>query len=160
MNAQKILFVCLGNICRSPSAEIILRHKLTALGLADKVHVDSSGTAAYHCGNKPDARMLKALLKAGYAYDGHRARMFTARDFADFDLIIPQDNHNLEDILYLASSDEDRAKVIPMSHWFTPEYAAHFKVVPDPYYGGSKGFDVVVDLLATACDRLIAERLT
>ncbi len=153
---QKILFVCLGNICRSPSAEIILRQKLKAAGQV-QCHIDSSGTAAYHVGSRPNQRMLHALERAHYAYDGHRARQFSARDFQDFDLIIPQDESNREDILALARCEEDRAKVIPMSHWFTGSYRERYSEVPDPYYGGDSGFDAVVQLLESSCDQMIIE---
>ncbi len=157
MEAKRILFVCLGNICRSPSAEIILRHKLREAGLSDRAIVDSCGTAAYHVGCQPDTRMLAALKSAGYEYDGHLGRRFTSRDFADFDLIIPQDNYNRQDVLRCASSKADRVKVVPMRYWFSSEYAARYNGVPDPYYGGDHGFSEVIDIIAKACDRIIAE---
>ncbi len=103
--------------------------------------------------------MLQSLERAGYHYDGHRARQFRVRDFDDFDLIIPQDESNRADILALARSEEDRAKVVPMSHWFVGDFRERFDEVPDPYYGGERGFDTVVELLSTSCDALIKQSL-
>ncbi len=152
---QRILFVCLGNICRSPAAEIIFRAMVKRAGLAHVLQADSCGTAAYHTGEKPDRRMLAALERAGYAWDGHRARTFGRDDFARFDLIIPQDESNREDILSLARSGADAARVRPMRDWF-PEGCPE-PGVPDPYYGGAAGFDAVVRLLEQSCSRLLAE---
>ncbi len=103
--------------------------------------------------------MLGALERAHYHYDGHRARQFSARDFSEFDLIIPQDESNRDDILELARSDEDRAKVVAMSHWFVSPYRERYAEVPDPYYGGLSGFDAVVALLEASCDQLIKSTL-
>ena len=144
----RVLFVCLGNICRSVAAEITFQAAVQAVGLADHVEADSCGTAAYHIGEKPDARMLAALERAGFAYNGHRGRQFSRRDFSDFDLIVPQDNSNYEDVIALASSPDEMAKVVPMSAWFADTCPLH--EVPDPYYGGAEGFDEVVALLAGA----------
>ncbi len=151
----RVLFVCLGNICRSPAAEIIFRAVVERAGLAAAFEADSCGTASYHTGQKPDSRMLAALERAGYAWGGHRARTFTRADFSRFDLIIPQDAGNREDILSLARNAADAARVRPMRHWF-PEDCRE-PGVPDPYYGGEAGFDAVVHLLEASCGRLLAD---
>lgn len=154
---RRILFVCLGNICRSPAAEIIFNAVLEAHGRRADFEVDSCGMGAWHVGQKPDARMLAALQRHGYRWGGHRARQFRRADFADFDLIIPQDASNREDILALARSAEERARVQPMSRWFLP--ACRFTEVPDPYWDGERGFDTVVELLEEACTRLAEDLL-
>ncbi len=151
----RVLFVCLGNICRSPAAEIIFRAAVERAGLAKHFDIDSCGTASYHVGQKPDRRMLAALERAGYAWGGHRARAFSRADFSRFDLIIPQDASNREDILVLARSSADAARVRPMRDWF-PEDCRE-QGVPDPYYGGDAGFDAVVSLLEASCSRLLDE---
>lgn len=151
----RVLFVCLGNICRSPAAEVIFTAAAQNAGIADRVKIDSCGTASYHIGQKPDRRMLAALEETGYAYGGHRARQFRRADFTDFDLIIPQDESNRSDILSLARNEADAAKVIPMSRWF-PQ-GETLTEVPDPYYGGKAGFLRVIELLAEASTLLAAD---
>ncbi len=151
----RVLFVCLGNICRSPAAEIVFKAAVERAGLKDKVMADSCGTASYHTGEKPDRRMLAALERAGYAWGGHRARTFSPRDFEQFDLIIPQDEANRRDILALAARQEQKAKVRPMSDWFAAGEVE--REVPDPYYGGPAGFDAVVQLLERAVQSLVQE---
>lgn len=150
----RVLFVCLGNICRSPAAEIVFNAAILRAGLQDFIQADSCGTASYHTGQKPDARMLAALQRAGYVWGGHRARTFSFHDFDTFDLIIPQDASNQQDILALAPSPAAQAKVHPMSRWFAPGESEHS--VPDPYYGGPAGFDAVVSLLERAMPQLLA----
>ena len=149
----RVLFVCLGNICRSPAAEIIFNAVAAKNGLAGLVKADSCGTASYHTGSKPDHRMLAALERAGYTYGGHRARTFRRADFTDFDLIIPQDEYNERDILALARNEADAAKVRGMWQWFNADETE--SSVPDPYYGGPAGFDAVVALLTRSMEKLI-----
>lgn len=153
--AFRVLFVCLGNICRSVAAEHVFNAKVQEAGLADHVESDSCGTAAYHIGQKPDSRMLAALSRAGYAYNGHRGRQFSRRDFAAFDLIVPQDNANYEDVIAMATTPEEMAKVVPMSAWFADDCPLH--EVPDPYYGPEAGFDEVVSLLAGAASQMVSD---
>lgn len=153
----RILFVCLGNICRSPAAEIVCKAALQHAGLADRVQVDSCGTASYHVGSKPDSRMLAALERAGFAYDGHRARTLRPADGSDFDLIIPQDEENLRDVRSTLSPTAP-ATVLPMSHWFPP--GVRHSSVPDPYYGTSADFDEVVALLRSSIARLVHDLST
>ncbi len=149
----KLLFVCLGNICRSPAAENIMRHLLEKEGLSDKIICDSAGTASYHIGSAPDARMQRAAKKQGISMTGY-ARQFTKEDFREFDLILAMDRDNYHNILRLDPQGEYRHKVKMMC-----DYATHHreKEVPDPYYGGESGFDRVIDLLKDACNGLLAE---
>ena len=151
----RVLFVCLGNICRSPAAEIIFNAVAAEEGLAGLVQADSCGTASYHTGSRPDRRMLAALERAGYTYGGHRARTFHRADFSEFDLIVPQDDDNYENVISLADSPEEMAKVVPMSAWFADDCPLH--AVPDPYYGGQEGFDQVVQLLTTATRQMASD---
>ena len=151
----RVLFVCLGNICRSPAAEMIFSTLLEQAGLRDRISCDSCGVAAYHVGQRPDSRMLAALQRAGIPYNGHRGRQFSPADFDRFDLIIPQDEENRGDVLSLARTPLQAAKVLPMSRWFPPECG--LAEVPDPYYGGTRGFDAVVSLLRVSCAALLRE---
>lgn len=151
----RVLFVCLGNICRSPAAEIIFNAVAAEAGLSDLVVADSCGTASYHTGSRPDSRMLAALERAGYSYGGHRARSFRLADFRDFDLIVPQDKENEQDILLRAHGVADSGRVLGMWLWFGEDETESF--VPDPYYGGAEGFDAVVALLTRSMRRLVAE---
>ena len=150
----RVLFVCLGNICRSPAAEIVCRAALREAGLADRVRVDSCGTASYHVGSRPDSRMIAALERAGYEYDGHRARVFCREDGSRFDLIIPQDLENMQDVL-ATLPPQHAAEVQPMSHWFPA--GVRYREVPDPYYGAAADFDEVVELLRGSMAQLVAE---
>lgn len=151
--AYKLLFVCLGNICRSPSAENIMRHLIEEEGLADQIVCDSAGTSSYHVGSAPDRRMQSAARKKGIKLLG-QSRQFTRADFHDFDLILAMDNDNYRNILSLDRKDEYGDKVKMMC-----DYAENFRdtEVPDPYYGGDSGFDYVIDLLLDACDGLLTE---
>lgn len=151
----RVLFVCLGNICRSPAAEVVLTRAVCDAGLEDLIEVDSCGTASYHVGQKPDSRMLAALERAGFVYGGHRARAFRRSDFERFNLIIPQDDSNARDVLALARRESERAKVVPMSRWFPS--GCRWSEVPDPYYGSAKDFDEVVRLLAASVPSLLEE---
>ncbi|MFI3243466.1 MAG: low molecular weight protein-tyrosine-phosphatase [Akkermansia sp.] len=155
MSTPRILFVCLGNICRSPAAEIICRQLAKDSNIA--LHIDSCGTASYHVGSAPDARMQAALRQLGYRYDGHKARQFSPRDFEQFELIIAQDEQNKRDILRLARSPEHQAKVHSMSEWFPAAWKNKHSSVPDPYYGGQQGFEEVIHLLHDSCQLLLEE---
>lgn len=149
--AYKLLFVCLGNICRSPSAENIMRHILQQAGLEQQISCDSAGTAAYHTGEPPDRRMAAAALKAGVTLMG-RARKFVPQDFEEFDLILAMDRDNYRDILVQDPQGKYRHKVKMMLD-FRQNYT--LTEVPDPYYGGSDGFDYVIELLMDACQGLL-----
>jgi protein-tyrosine phosphatase len=149
--AKKLLFVCLGNICRSPSAENIMNHLIEQKGLQSQFVCDSAGTAGYHIGKPPDRRMTAAAQRRGIVLVG-QARQFTPIDFEKFDLILAMDQENYEDILDLDPGKKYAHKVKMMCE-FCQEYPD--KEVPDPYYGGADGFDYVINLLLDACDGLL-----
>jgi protein-tyrosine phosphatase len=146
----KLLFVCLGNICRSPSAENIMNHLVKQAGLSEMILCDSAGTGGYHIGADPDRRMAAAAARRGITLKG-QARQFKKADFENFDLILAMDRDNYQDILSLDPSGKYQDKVRLMC-----DFATHHreKEVPDPYYGGTDGFDQVIDLLLDACEGL------
>lgn len=146
-----LLFVCLGNICRSPSAENIMRHLIKQEGLEDVIRCDSAGTSSYHIGASPDARMARAAAKRGLSLSGE-ARQFTVEDFEQFDLILAMDYDNYQDILAIAPSKSAKEKVQLICD-FAKDHPDN--QVPDPYYGGPSGFDYVIDLLWDACSHLL-----
>jgi len=148
---KKILMVCLGNICRSPIAEGILRHKLRAMNLSD-VETDSAGTIGMHAGEAPDLRMQKTALKNGIDISDLRARQFIEKDFDEFDLIFAMDRSNLQNILTLARNENDKKKVKLILNESFPE---EDREVPDPYFGGEEGFQHVFGLLDETTDQLI-----
>lgn len=139
----RILFVCLGNICRSPMAEAILRHQLDEAGL-DHIEVDSAGTGAWHAGELADPRTRRTLRARGIHYDG-RARQLRAEDFEVFDLILTMDSQNLRDTLGWREARAEKVR----------RFLEHD--VPDPYYDEAQGFERVYEMLDTGCRRLIAE---
>ena len=152
MMAYKLLFVCLGNICRSPTAENVMNHLVEKAGLSDSIHCDSAGTSSYHIGSRPDSRMsaaANALL--GIKLCG-KARQFSSADFENFDLILAMDRENYRNILSMDSSGKYQDKVRLMCD-YCRSYS--LKEVPDPYYGGKEGFNQVVDLLVDACGGLL-----
>jgi len=144
----QLLFVCLGNICRSPSAENIMNHLLKTRQLTDQFSCDSAGTASYHVGSPPDRRMAKAARDQGILLEG-RARQFRPEDFARFDWILAMDHENYRDILRLDPEGHYHHKVRKIC-----EFCRHHSdtEVPDPYYGGEAGFCYVIDLLMDACE--------
>ncbi|MGI9531285.1 low molecular weight protein-tyrosine-phosphatase [Lutimonas sp.] len=147
----KVLMVCLGNICRSPLAEGILKSK------TDRhfVFVDSAGTGGWHVGELPDARSIEVARANGLDISDQRCRKFTRNDFEDFDKIYVMDKSNYSDVLALAQTKQEESKVIMILN----ESAADLnEEVPDPYYGGDNGFQHVYDLLNDACEQ-IANRL-
>jgi protein-tyrosine phosphatase len=141
----KVLFVCTGNICRSPTAEGIFRHLARQQNVA--VHVESRGTHDYHVGEPPDERAQLHARRRGYDLSAQRARHVAARDFDEFDLIVAMDRGHLR-LLERACPPERRAKL----RLFVAE-----RDVPDPYYGGPEGFEAVLDLIEEGCRRLLAE---
>ena len=147
----KILFVCLGNICRSPSAENIMNHAIQQAGLTNQISCDSAGTSGYHIGAPPDRRMSGAAKKRGIILEG-RSRKLHPSDLARFDLILAMDKENYQDIIYL-DLEEKYADKVRMMCDFAPNLPD--EEVPDPYYGGEAGFDYVIDLLIEACSGLL-----
>lgn len=152
MENYRLLFVCLGNICRSPIAEGVFAHIAAEAGLGHAFVVDSAGTGAWHVGNPPDPRARAAAAARGIGISHLRARQVTREDFSDFDLILAMDRDNLETLRRLAKGNPgDRAKLFLD---FAP--AAGLREVPDPYYGGPQGFEEVLDLIEAASRGLLA----
>ena len=142
----KVLFVCLGNICRSPTAEGVFTSLIHREGLSDVVSIDSAGTGAWHVGDQPDRRAQAAAKTRGYDLSTQRARQIKAPDFLDFDYVIAMDSQNHSDLSMMApTSSQDR---IRMFLSFAAEKG--IRDVPDPYYGGADGFDHVLDLVEAA----------
>ncbi len=147
---MKVLFVCLGNICRSPTADGVLRKMVQEAKLGDKVVVDSAGTGAWHVGEAPDPRTVKTASKRGYDLSVLRARQVTKQDFTECDLIFAMDKSNLKNLEALRPKGS-KAEL----HLFLKKFGLEEEEVPDPYYGGAEGFDHVLDLVETACTALM-----
>lgn len=155
----KLLFVCLGNICRSPAAENIMNHLIQQASLGDpdnktadlSIVCDSAGTSSYHIGSPPDRRMTISAKSRGITLKGE-ARQFQKSDFENFDLILAMDRENYRDILSLDTANQYQDKVRLMC-----DFCKHHQEqdVPDPYYGGTEGFNRVIDLLLDACEGLL-----
>lgn len=152
MNKIKVLFVCMGNICRSPTAQGVFEQLVHSHGLADRITVDSAGTHAYHVGNPPDKRSQAAAQGRGLDLSTQRARQVKGDDFRAFDYILAMDRANLDDLLR-HGSPEQRGRIRLFmsfaSRWESDE-------VPDPYYGGSTGFERVLDMVEDAAEGLLA----
>lgn len=149
-NKYKVLFVCLGNICRSPAAQGIFEHIVRENGMEDKIEADSAGIYGGHSGAHPDRRMRTAALYRGYGLK-HVARQVRGLDFLDFDLIVAMDDQNYEDLMHLAPSVEATHKVRRMADFLTTHKISY---IPDPYYMGAEGFGMVLDLLEEGCRNL------
>lgn len=148
----RILFVCLGNIIRSPLAEHMFAYLAEQAGVAHKYEVDSAGTSAYHIGEQPDSRMRKVAAQNGLVYNG-RARQVRPEDYDRYDLIIPQDQDNLRNLKWLVRGPEDESKLFTMRS-FDPQGSAN-EGVPDPYYGGIDGFQVTFEIVRRSCQGLL-----
>ena len=148
---MKLLFVCLGNICRSSSAEEIMRTLVRRAGMDKEIAVDSAGILSYHQGELPDPRMRAHAARRSYTLT-HRSRPVTTDDFYDFDLVIGMDDRNVDDLRERAPGVEEETKIRRMA-----DYCVHKVVdyVPDPYYGGASGFENVLDILEDACAGLL-----
>lgn len=148
----RVLMVCMGNICRSPTAEAVLRHRVTRLGLQAQVEIDSAGTHAWHTRNPPDERSIAHAARRGYDLSALRARRIEAADFERFDLLLAMDADNLAHLQAEAPAGAQQRLRLLLS--FAPQLGLH--EVPDPYYGGPAAFERVLDLIEVACDGLVA----
>ncbi|ARU88864.1 low molecular weight protein-tyrosine-phosphatase [Pseudomonas sp. M30-35] len=149
---MRILFVCLGNICRSPTAEAVFRHKLEQAGLAEQVQVDSAGTGDWHVGKPADTRTRCAAQLRGYDLSALRGRQVEVDDFQRFDLVLAMDHSNLSNLKRLRPSNA--AAELDL---FLRRFQLEVDEVPDPYYGGEQGFEHVLDLIERASDALLIE---
>lgn len=140
---KRILVVCMGNICRSPTGEAVLRAKAKELGV--DVDIDSAGTSGYHTGNTPDSRAMAAGKQRGYSFKGMRARQVSVQDFEDFDLVLAADKANLADLLDICPAEHRHKVSLFLSH-----SNSSYDEIPDPYYGGDDGFELVLDLIEEA----------
>ncbi len=148
----KILFVCLGNICRSPAAQGVMQHLIDEKGLSELFYLDSAGTYGGHAGELPDHRMRVHAQRRGYNLT-HRSRRVTGNDFEDFDLIVAMDGSNRRNLEDMAATVEESNKIIMMGDYI--RHYEHYDHVPDPYYEGAEGFELVLNLLEDACDSLL-----
>ena len=152
----KILFVCLGNICRSPTAEGVFRHKLHAEGIRDgylgNIFIDSAGTGGYHIGAKPDKRSRQTASKHGVSLDDLKARKLTFQDFSDYDYLLGMDQENVSDMISIAPSEHHHKIKLFMNF---AENCPGITEVPDPYTGGMDGFERVFDIINRGCDGLL-----
>lgn len=147
----KVLFICLGNICRSPAAQAIFEHYVREAGLQDRIEADSAGIYGGNSGKMPDRRMRTAALYRGFAVT-HIARQVSAMDLLDFDLVIAMDDQNYEDLMHIAPSVESTHKIRRMTDFLTTHKISY---IPDPYYMGVEGFSHVLALLEEACANLL-----
>lgn len=150
----RICFVCTGNICRSPTAEVVMRHLVQEAGLADRITVDSAGTAGYHVGEDADPRSRAVLEAAGYDFT-HSVRRFRSSWFAERDLVIALDSGHLSLLRRAAHTPADSAKIHRLREWDPEAKRSGDKDVPDPYYGGDRGFDDVLAMVERSCAGLL-----
>ncbi len=150
-NVKSVLFVCMGNICRSPSAEAVFRHKAKEQGL--DLHIDSAGTTGSHVRQKPDQRAQKAGVERGYSFDKIKARKVNVDDFEKFDLVLAMDEHNVRELHKVAP--EHLSHKIKLFLDFAENHQD--SEVPDPYYGGARGFQYVLDLVEDASEGLLKQ---
>ena len=148
-----VLFVCMGNICRSPTAEAVFRHKVKAAGLDDRIRIDSAGTGAWHVGNPPDSRAQATARQRGISMAGQEARKVQVGDFDRFDYVLAMDRDNLSDLRGLAQP-RHHGKVFLFLDFASQVSESE---VPDPYYGGPQGFEHVFDLVDAAAEGLLTE---
>ncbi|KZZ44502.1 phosphotyrosine protein phosphatase [Thalassolituus sp. HI0120] len=151
---KRVLFVCLGNICRSPTAHGVFQKMVDDAGLTDKIFVDSAGTAAWHIGKSPDARSTAHAKARGYNLSALRARQAVSADFDQFDYVLAMDKENLSNLQDICPNGAMSAPQL-----FLYEFSRKFNEleVPDPYYGGEAGFEHVLDLVEDACESLLAD---
>lgn len=154
----RLSFVCLGNICRSPTAAAVMRHVAAEASLTDMITIDSAGTGAWHIGDGADPRAVTEARRRGIAMP-HQARQFATSDFDRFDLVLAMDTQNRRDLESLAVDDDDRLKVRLLREFDPEAVAAGDLEVPDPYFGGADGFADAFDMVERACRGLLAYAL-
>jgi len=148
----KVLFICLGNICRSPAAEGIMQQKVDKQGVSDRFLIDSAGIGNWHVGQLPDIRMRQQGAKRGYDFHHHARQFIASEDFIHFDYIAVMDEENYHTITSMARSEEEKNKVVRMSNYLTHHKST---TVPDPYYGSIQDFDYTLDLIEDCCTGLL-----
>ncbi len=153
MKTYRVLFVCMGNICRSPAGEAVLRKLAEEEGLDDRLDIDSAGTIGFHTGSPPDARMQDAAANRGIRTGGH-ARQVRQEDLDTFHRVLAMDHDNLRDLLALAQTQDQRDTIRPFCDYCQKH---DNRDVPDPYYGGAHGFEIVLDLLEDGCRQILDE---
>ncbi len=151
---KRVLFVCLGNICRSPSAEAVFNSMLENQGLQSEVECDSAGTTGYHAGEQADRRMQSHAIERGYRLTSISRPVDPDRDFDEFDYIVGMDDNNVWDLKKMARNLNDIRKIHKMTDFASTK---GYESVPDPYYGGADGFELVLDILEDACEGLLAD---
>lgn len=154
MEKYKILFVCLGNICRSPAAQGVMQRLIDERGLSERFYLDSAGTYGGHAGELPDRRMRVHAQRRGYNLT-HRSRRVTGSDFEEFDMIVAMDGSNKRDLQVMAATVEESNKIVMMGDYI--RHYEHYDYIPDPYYEGAEGFELVLNLLEDACEVLLRE---
>lgn len=150
---KKLLFVCLGNICRSPSAEAVMKHYVKEKGWEDRFFIDSAGLSGWHSGGPADERMQHHAKRRGYELTSRSRKFYPSADFKEFDMIIGMDDQNVRDLRALAETEEELGKIYKMT-----DFCRRFSyrtAVPDPYYGGDAGFELVLDLLEDGVEGLL-----
>ncbi len=152
MEKKKILFVCLGNICRSPSAEAVFTGLVKSRGLESEFEIDSAGTSGWHVGEQADQRMQKHAVKRGYNLTSISRKFNPNIDFDHFDYIIGMDDDNIRSLKNMARNKANLSKIYKMTYFAS---STEYDEVPDPYYGGEQGFELVLDLLEDACEGLL-----
>jgi protein-tyrosine phosphatase len=156
--AIRVCFVCLGNICRSPTAEGVFRLLVAEAELSSAIEIDSAGTGAWHEGEPPDARSRAAAARRGIRVDG-RARPFSASDFERFEYVIAMDRENRRDLIELAPTPEAHARIALLRDFEPATGRGRSRDVPDPYYGGDDGFERVLDICEASCRGLLEHLL-
>lgn len=151
MNKVRVLFVCMGNICRSPTAEGVFQRKIQSVGLLDRIAIDSAGTHDYHVGRAPDRRAQHAAQQRGYDLSSLRGRQVAVQDFHEFDYVLAMDQENLANLLRICPPQQKHKLRLFME--FSRNFSA--REVPDPYYGGEQGFEQVLDMVEDAAEGLL-----